>query len=271
MLDQKVCGEKLRGHRKNLGLTQEEVADIIGVSAQAISKWEAGECMPDACNLKAISDVYHISLDILLETTETDNADAVAEKIEQLGDECIWAKQNRAIPHIHRDLGEDLWKFWKGLYFIEAGDKAVQKSEKNRGNLRICSDYGLKIWDEDGIACIIRSSLREKYTGIAEETREVLTALCSEDGLTLIAALDAQAPIGKQALLEKTGLALHRLNELLLLLSEHQVITFVGSAGSGGPGYKICAYYGIAAYMTLAAAYILGKPQCTVSEYFPKD
>lgn len=42
MLDQKVFGEKLRNHRKRLGMTQEEAAQRIGISAQAISKWESG-------------------------------------------------------------------------------------------------------------------------------------------------------------------------------------------------------------------------------------
>ncbi len=42
MLDQKVFGEKLRNHRKRLGMTQEEVAEKICVSPQAISKWESG-------------------------------------------------------------------------------------------------------------------------------------------------------------------------------------------------------------------------------------
>lgn len=42
MLDQKVFGEKLRNHRKRLAMTQEEVAVKVGVSAQAISKWETG-------------------------------------------------------------------------------------------------------------------------------------------------------------------------------------------------------------------------------------
>ena len=42
MLNQEVLGEKLRNHRKNLGMTQEEAAERIGVSPQAVSKWEAG-------------------------------------------------------------------------------------------------------------------------------------------------------------------------------------------------------------------------------------
>ena len=41
MLDQKLFGEKLRKHRKKSGMTQEEVAEKIGVSPQAISKWES--------------------------------------------------------------------------------------------------------------------------------------------------------------------------------------------------------------------------------------
>ena len=66
MLDQKVFGDKLRNHRKLLGMTQEEVGERIGVSAQAVSKWEAGDCLPDCFNLKAISDLYRISADVLL-------------------------------------------------------------------------------------------------------------------------------------------------------------------------------------------------------------
>ena len=40
MLNMQIFGEKLREHRRTRGLTQEEVAAKIGVSAQAISKWE---------------------------------------------------------------------------------------------------------------------------------------------------------------------------------------------------------------------------------------
>jgi len=84
MLDQKSFGEKLRNHRKNLGMTQEEVAEKIGVSAQAVSKWEAGDCLPDLFNLKAITDLYKISADVLLETETSGDIDAVASKIEQI-------------------------------------------------------------------------------------------------------------------------------------------------------------------------------------------
>ena len=42
MLDTKKFGDKLKNHRKNLNMTQEQVAEKIGISAQAVSKWENG-------------------------------------------------------------------------------------------------------------------------------------------------------------------------------------------------------------------------------------
>ena len=106
MLDQKVFGEKLRNHRKKLGMTQEEVAEKVGVSPQAVSKWEAGDCLPDCFNLKVISDVYKISADVLLETESDGDIDAVASKIEQLATEYIWANKECNPNHNpHQELG----------------------------------------------------------------------------------------------------------------------------------------------------------------------
>lgn len=127
MLDMQIFGEKLREHRRHRGMTQEEVANQIGVSAQAVSKWESGACLPDCFNLKSIGDTYGISLDILLETEQSGDIDAVAAKVEQIADEYLWAKADRDAMNAHLDLGSDLWKFWKGIYFIEAGDHEVQK------------------------------------------------------------------------------------------------------------------------------------------------
>ena len=47
MIDMIAFGEKLRNHRKKMNMTQEDVAAAVGVSPQAVSKWENGECLPD--------------------------------------------------------------------------------------------------------------------------------------------------------------------------------------------------------------------------------
>ena len=52
--------------RKKHGLNQEELAEKLGVSRQAVSKWECGESSPDTDNLIALAKVYNMSLDELL-------------------------------------------------------------------------------------------------------------------------------------------------------------------------------------------------------------
>ena len=59
-------GEKLYNHRKNAGLSQEELAEKIGVSRQAVSKWERDESSPDTNNLIALAKLYNISIDELV-------------------------------------------------------------------------------------------------------------------------------------------------------------------------------------------------------------
>ena len=67
MFDQVAFGEKLKNIRKEKNLTQEEAAEKIGVSGQAVSKWEKGECLPDVYNLKMLGKLYRVSVDSLLE------------------------------------------------------------------------------------------------------------------------------------------------------------------------------------------------------------
>lgn len=274
MLDQKVFGEKLRNHRKRLAMTQEEVAVKVGVSAQAISKWEAGDCLPDCFNLKAISDVYKISADVLLETESDGDIEAVANKIEQLGTEFIWATANcdRYNNNLHQELGEDLWKMWKGLYFAETGNRKLQEESKQKGNLRIIGSFGMKIWDDEGIACVIKSSLINKLTPIdSDDATDVIAALCTVEGQKLILSLSCDSPTAKHEIIEKTGIESARLNELLLLFAENKVIEFENNNRSHETGYIISGHCGIVAYMVLASLYILKKTTYTVSQYLANE
>ena len=52
--------------RQSLGLSQEALAASLGVSRQAVSKWERAEASPDTDNLIALANLYNISLDALL-------------------------------------------------------------------------------------------------------------------------------------------------------------------------------------------------------------
>lgn len=54
--------------RKKSGLSQEELASKLGLSRQAVSKWERAEASPDTDNLIVLAQIYHVSLDDLLST-----------------------------------------------------------------------------------------------------------------------------------------------------------------------------------------------------------
>ncbi|MDD2431603.1 MAG: helix-turn-helix transcriptional regulator [Firmicutes bacterium] len=59
-------GEKLQILRKSNGISQEQLASQIGVSRQAISKWELGVSMPDTDNVIEVSKIFGVSIDYLL-------------------------------------------------------------------------------------------------------------------------------------------------------------------------------------------------------------
>ena len=63
-------GNVIKKYRKELGYTQEEMANRLGVTTPAVNKWENGNSNPDIELLAPIARLLHISLDILLSFRE---------------------------------------------------------------------------------------------------------------------------------------------------------------------------------------------------------
>ncbi|AUG58524.1 DUF5680 domain-containing protein [Acetivibrio saccincola] len=61
-----IFSEKLSLIRKSKGYTQEQLAEILGVSRQAVAKWESGQSYPDISNLIQISEEFHVTVDYLV-------------------------------------------------------------------------------------------------------------------------------------------------------------------------------------------------------------
>ena len=77
-----TLGDKLSKLRKESNYTQEQLADILGVSRQAISKWESNIAYPETDKLIRLSELFHCSLDYLLkDTEEEDNKKRTNEEI----------------------------------------------------------------------------------------------------------------------------------------------------------------------------------------------
>ena len=82
---------KLTALRKHSGLSQEALAEKIGVSRQAVSKWERCEASPDTENLLSLSKIYSVSLDDIL-------GDKTAEEILSEKEAGTEPKESRSLP-----------------------------------------------------------------------------------------------------------------------------------------------------------------------------
>ncbi len=107
--------------RKSNHLSQEALAEKLGISRQAVSKWERAEASPDTDNLIMLARLYHISLDELLRTDE--------EII--LGETREEEQQGKAgIPYEREDSQED----GGNLFSTDSGSMDSQPGDEKAGN-----------------------------------------------------------------------------------------------------------------------------------------
>ena len=73
--------ERLQDLRKKAGYSQEQLADLLGISRQAVSKWEASQGKPETDNIIKLTEIYHVSADYILLGTESAASPAPAKKM----------------------------------------------------------------------------------------------------------------------------------------------------------------------------------------------
>ena len=75
-----TLGERLKMYRTQKGLSQEKIAEMLDVSRQAVTKWEAGQTTPSSDNLIALANLYDVSLDELIGKSENKIVSTEGEK-----------------------------------------------------------------------------------------------------------------------------------------------------------------------------------------------
>ena len=68
-----IIGEQLVKLRKENNMSQEKLAELLGVSRQTIYKWENNKVYPDMINLVAISEIFDVSIDELIKGEQRSN------------------------------------------------------------------------------------------------------------------------------------------------------------------------------------------------------
>ena len=106
-----TLGEKIAIQRKELNYTQEQLADILAVSRQSISKWESNIAYPETDKLIVLGKLFNCSMDYLLKDDITEKAGVLtsesnfAEKVTEISKKVMTDKNKRKAKKILKTIG----------------------------------------------------------------------------------------------------------------------------------------------------------------------
>ena len=134
--------------RKKYGYSQEELADKLGLSRQAVSKWERAEASPDTDNLICLAKLYGVSLDELLATDE--DIDTIVEeqvKNDNKEEEAPKEEEPKAEKQSDRVVINDDGVFLNGKdgARVSITDEGVKCVDKNGKVKNVCHDKAITI------------------------------------------------------------------------------------------------------------------------------
>lgn len=102
-MNEMTLGKRIMQHRKRLGMTQEQLADRVGVSAQAVSKWENDLSCPDISLLPQLAEIFGITVDELLGKEPAGGTVRTAEPVGQS------PRESRKEVHMEWKPREGIW------------------------------------------------------------------------------------------------------------------------------------------------------------------
>ncbi len=118
-----MLSENLQTLRRISGLSQEAVAEQIGVSRQALAKWENGETLPDVEKCQKLAQLYNVTLDDLVNHSQQEQGLPVPPKGKHLfGTITVGEKGQIIIPKRARDL-----------FHIQKGDRVILLGDESQG------------------------------------------------------------------------------------------------------------------------------------------
>ena len=111
-------GNNIKKHRKEKDMTQEALAEYLGVSSQAVSRWENGTTYPDVELIPALANLFGVSTDVLFDMKQTQKEFAATEVLTELAEltraPLNISRINELIREVRLNyIGCDcFWNFW---------------------------------------------------------------------------------------------------------------------------------------------------------------
>ncbi len=104
--------KNLRELRQEKGWTQEQVAEKLGVSYQAVSRWETDATYPDIEILPVLADLFDVSLEKLMGVTKTEREEASEKYYQKLNATLDHEERLKLLHEIHREFPNDMTIVW---------------------------------------------------------------------------------------------------------------------------------------------------------------
>ncbi|MGN0528538.1 MAG: helix-turn-helix domain-containing protein [Eubacterium sp.] len=134
-------GKRLYEYRRANGYSQEAIARLLGVSRQAVSKWERGESSPDTDNLIALSQIYNVTIDEMIKSdseprkSHSEQNEEKCENTENTTEETVSFKNG---IHVHN-----------GRENVDISLKGIHVESENGDKVHIGRDCGIQVESKD--------------------------------------------------------------------------------------------------------------------------
>ena len=193
--------EKICELRKARSLTQDKLGSMLGISSQAVSKWEKGESLPDITLLPRLCEILGITADALLEVPATVQKDS-----------CMHALSNYA-----REVGESkaLFEAMQACSCVTSDWKGSAQTSNRGSRINNTKGLGLVISGEEMMNAIKRVDW--------DAAKRIGALLGDEHALKVFGALDFTEPRSEEEIAAQCGLSLEETNLALFRLMKMNV------------------------------------------------
>lgn len=221
-------GKNITAFRKDAGMTQEDLANQIGVSAQAVSKWETGVSMPDILLLPVIAEVFGITVD------EIYSGKQEIKKVRRLG-------FGEAPEAAYRALLETMERTWdeKGM----SVEQMMEDYQLNNAATFIASDDGGSIFTNAEMGIVLRDFGTRKFLEVltSEKAAAVLEVLADEKVRRAAAFLcSSRSELFTEAgLAKKLSVTLEEAKEILEKMAAANIIFVQKATVADGEELKV--------------------------------
>lgn len=206
LLNQQI-GQRISEIRKARHLTQEQLGEKLGISAQAVSKWEKGESLPDICLLPDISKELGLSIDTLLSIPATDSRERLVSRLSE------------SLENWDLDF---MWDAWSAMF---TGAASAQNGLWEEGINGVVTNKKIAILDGLGFGAILAKDYVSRLKEInIEDAAKLCLLLSDKENIQILFCLDPVIKSSVDELEESLMLSKDELKERLYKLMTYRFI-----------------------------------------------